>query len=140
MQVEEEVKQLKEEVLKLKKYISLLEKALYVTDEALDVVLNNNNLQVRNTTITDLFELKTVNQTSKTTVRYYFQQEYLLSAPEELKEELELEFNNLMNLRPKLSLEEVKSELRFYKEMLIHEEEIKKELPVISDVEEGVVS
>lgn len=137
MQVEEEIKQLKEENLKLKKCISKLADSLYITDEALDVVLAKNDIQVRNVTITDLYELKTVNQTSKTTVRYYFKQEYLLSAPENLKEELQLEFNNLMNLRPKLSLEEVKSELRFYKDMLLKEEELSANP---SNVEEGVVS
>ena len=138
MQLEEEVKQLKEENIQLKEDISKLQKLIYITDEALDVVLAKNDIQVRNVTITDLYELKTVNQSSKTTVRYYFKQVYLLSAPEDLKEELQLEFNNLMNLRPKLSLEEVKSELRFYKDMLLKEEEELSANP--SNVEEGVVS
>ena len=114
-----------------------MEDLLYITDEALDVVLNKMDLAVQNKTITDLYELKTTNQTSNTTVRYYVKNEYLLSAPEELKEELTLEFNRLMNIRPKLSLEEVKSELRFYKDMLLKEEELSANP---SNVEEGVVS
>ena len=122
MQLEEEVKQLKEENIQLKEDISKLQKLIYITDEALDVVLAKVDLKVRNVNITDLYELKTVNQSSKTTVRYYYKSEYLLSAPEDLKEDLELEFNNLMNLRPKLSLKEVKEELRFYKDMLQQEE------------------
>ena len=119
--MQEEIQKLKEENIQLKKQMKELYKLIYVTDEALDVVLNEMNLTVNNRTVTNLYGLKTVNQTSKTTVRYYFKSEYLFSAPEELKEELTLEFNRLMNLRPKLSLEEVKTELRFYKEMLLTE-------------------
>lgn len=119
--MQEEIKKLKKENIQLKKQLKCLFDLLYITDEALDVVLNKMNLEVHNKTITDLYELKTTNQTSNTTVRYYVKNEYLLSAPEELKEELTLEFNRLMNIRPKLSIEEVKTELRFYKEMLLAE-------------------
>lgn len=65
---------------------------------------------------TDLYELTIYNQSSKSTVRYYYNNEYLLSAPEEMKEELQLKFNELMNIRPKLSINEVKQELKIYKE------------------------
>ena len=115
MQLEKEVKQLRKENTELRELIKNLYKLLYVTDEALDVVLNKQGIKVRNIYITDLYKLTTFKQSSNTTVRYYYKSEYLLSAPEEMKEELQLKFNELMNLRPKLSLEEVKQELKIYK-------------------------
>ena len=115
MDLEKEVKQLRKENTELRELIIKLDKLLYITDEALDVILNKQGITVRNTNITDLYELTTFKQSSKTTVRYYYKQEYLLSAPEDMKEELQLKFNELMNLRPKLSFEEVKQELKTYK-------------------------
>ena len=115
MDLEKEVKQLRKENTELRELIIKLDKLLYITDEALDVILNKQGITVRNTNITDLYELTTFKQSSKTTVRYYYKQEYLLSAPEDMKEELQLKFNELMNLRPKLTFEEVKQELKTYK-------------------------
>ncbi len=138
MQLEEEIEKLKEENFKLKEGLRRLSKLYYITDEALDVVLTKMDIQVNNGVVTDLYRLKTVKQNSKTTVRYYYQSEYLLSAPEDLKEELELEFNRLMNLRPKKSVAEVKKELRFFKDMLQQEEQLVI-LPEATDVE-GVVT
>ena len=115
MDLEKEVKQLRKENTELRELIIKLDKLLYITDEALDVILNKQGITVRNTNITDLYELTTFKQSSKTTIRYYYKQEYLLSAPEDMKEELQLKFNELMNLRPKLSFEEVKQELKTYK-------------------------
>ena len=133
MQLEEEIKQLKEENLQLKEQLNRLYKLYYITDEALDVVLTKMDLTVNNTTITDIYELKTVPQTSKSTVRYYCKSEYLLSAPEELKAELELEFNRLMNLRPKKSFKEVQQELKNYKDMLLAEEELSAPTEVLAE-------
>lgn len=76
----------------------------------LDYIFEENENNV------DLYELKVYNQSSKSTVRYYYNNEYLLSAPEEMKEELQLKFNELMNLRPELSINEVRQELKTYKE------------------------
>jgi len=121
MQLEKEVKQLKKENSKLKEQIKKLNDYIYIIDEALDVILSKHGLTVRNITITDLYELTVHNQSSKNTVRYYYKNEYLLSAPEEMKEELQLKFNELMNLRPKLSINEVKQELKKYKEDVTEE-------------------
>ena len=115
MDLEKEVKQLRKENTELRELIIKLDKLLYITDEALDVILNKQGIIIGNNTITDLYELTTFKQSSKTTVRYYYKQEYLLSAPKDMKEELQLKFNELMNLRPKLSFEEVKQELKTYK-------------------------
>lgn len=69
-------------------------------------------------------ELKVYSQKSANTVRYYYKSTYLFSAPEKYLEELQVELNRLLNLRPELTLTELKEELRLYKVMLQQEEEL----------------
>lgn len=70
------------------------------------------------------YKLKTTAQTNSKNKRYYYKSNYLLTAPESLKHELTVEFNRLMNAEPKVSLENIIQDLKFYKDMLLNEENL----------------
>ena len=67
------------------------------------------------------YELRTSNQTGSKNKRYYYKSNYLFTAPQGLLYDLTVEFNRLMNLKPKLTFEEVTEELRTYKDSLMLE-------------------
>lgn len=63
------------------------------------------------------YKLRLNSQAQSDNMRYYFRSCYLLSAPAEYKEKIEAEFNKLMGFG--LSANEVKQELKFYKNDLV---------------------
>lgn len=81
--------------------------------------------------VTTKHELKVYSQKSGSTFRYYYNSIYLFSAPLELFEELQIEFNSLMNEEPKLALTEVIEKLKVTKEFLPIFRKEEEELPVL---------
>lgn len=56
-------------------------------------------------------ELKTYNQKSQYTVRYYYKSQYLFSAPESYHEKLQGELNKILFLNPDLDIDTLKKRL-----------------------------
>ena len=67
------------------------------------------------------YQLRTSNQTGSKNKRYFYKSNYLFTAPQGLLYDLTIEFNRLMNMKPKLSFNEVTEELKTYKESLMLE-------------------
>ena len=64
--------------------------------------------------------IKTYDQNSATTVRYYYCSEYLFSAPKYYLEEIQLQLNRLLIINPDLDLPTIKKYLTYFKnEMLV---------------------
>ena len=81
------------------------------------------------------YKLKVYLQNSKKTVRYYYNSTYLFSAPLELYEEITIEFNELMNEEPKLTLAEVKGKLARLVRLLVVFRSDSSEEPIVNAVE-----
>ena len=99
-------------------------KELELENKSLKVLLNQYEEDIsENYVPLDLltYKLRTQNQTSSKNKRYYYKSNYLFTAPKGLLYDLTVEFNRLMNLKPKLTFEEVTEELKTYKESLMLE-------------------
>lgn len=116
----EKVENLEEENSTLKASVKELEKE----NKSLKVLLNQYEEDIsENYVPLDLlsYELRTSNQTGSKNKRYYYKSNYLFTAPQGLLYDLTIEFNRLMNLKPKLTFDEVSEELRTYKDALMLE-------------------
>jgi len=116
----EKVENLEEENTALKESVKELTKE----NKSLKVLLNQYEEDIsENYVPLDLlsYKLRTQNQTSSKNKRYYYKSNYLFTAPQGLLYDLTIEFNRLMNLKPKLTFEEVSEELRTYKDTLMLE-------------------
>ena len=82
-----------------------------------DLEAKGKELEVYVPTVEHQYKLRLNNQAQSDNMRYYFRSCYLLSVPAEYREKLEAEFNKLMSFG--LSANEVKQELRFYKNDLV---------------------
>jgi len=116
----EKVENLEEENTELKESVKELTKE----NKSLKVLLNQYEEDIsENYVPLDLlsYKLRTQNQTSSKNKRYYYKSNYLFTAPQGLLYDLTIEFNRLMNLKPKLTFDEVSEELRTYKDTLMLE-------------------
>ena len=116
----EKVENLEEENSTLKASVKELEKE----NKSLKVLLNQYEEDIsENYVPLDLlsYELRTSNQTGSKNKRYYYKSNYLFTAPQGLLYDLTIEFNRLMNMKPKLTFDEVSEELRTYKDSLMLE-------------------
>ena len=116
----EKVENLEEENSTLKASVKELEKE----NKSLKVLLNQYEEDIsENYVPLDLlsYELRTSNQTGSKNKRYYYKSNYLFTAPQGLLYDLTIEFNRLMNMKPKLTFDEVSEELRTYKDALMLE-------------------
>lgn len=116
----EKVENLENENTTLKQSVKELTKE----NKSLKVLLNQYEEDIsENYVPLDLlsYELRTSNQTGSKNKRYYYKSNYLFTAPQGLLYDLTIEFNRLMNLKPKLTFEEVSTELRTYKDALMLE-------------------
>ena len=116
----EKVENLETENTALKESVKELTKE----NKSLKVLLNQYEEDIsENYVPLDLlsYKLRTQNQTSSKNKRYYYKSNYLFTAPQGLLYDLTIEFNRLMNLKPKLTFDEVSEELRTYKDALMLE-------------------
>lgn len=63
--------------------------------------------------------IKTYDQNSPTTVRYYYSSEYLFSAPKDYLEEIQLQLNRLLIKNPDLDLATIKRYLTYFKNEML---------------------
>lgn len=116
----EKVENLEKENSALKTSVKELEKE----NKSLKVLLNQYEEDIsENYVPLDLlhYQLRTSNQTGSKNKRYFYKSNYLFTAPQGLLYDLTVEFNRLMNVKPKLDFEEVSEELRTYKDALMLE-------------------
>lgn len=103
------------------KYLNDEIRELKATVESYKETHDENNMleEVEKVPVTTKPELKIYKQNSASTVRYYYKNEYLFSAPESYFEKLNEELNNVLIMNPDLDMDTVKINLITSKNMLL---------------------